>query len=92
LGESPPFPDFLARIQPSDSLISFGLGSGSPSPLAYLAANVSFFAEPLACWLSHDVGAFACASSCSGTDYRLPAVPGFSLGKMRVSQVPGSSS
>lgn len=38
------FPIVIAPIQPSDSLMSIGLGSGSPRPSAYLVAGVFFFA------------------------------------------------
>ena len=34
-----PFPDVKARMQPSDSLIAIGLGSGHPLPSAYLVAG-----------------------------------------------------
>ena len=40
-----PFPDVIARMQPSDSLLSFGRGSGCPLPAAYLVAGCLFLAE-----------------------------------------------
>ena len=34
-----PFPDVVARMQPSDSLIPIGLGYGRPLPSAYLPSR-----------------------------------------------------
>ena len=34
-----PFPDVIARMQPSDSLAPFGLGYGLPLPSAYLVTG-----------------------------------------------------
>ena len=36
-----PFPDVIARMQPSDSLIPIGRGSGRPLPLAYPGASAT---------------------------------------------------
>ena len=46
-----PFPDVKARMQPSDSLIPFGLGYGLPLPSAYLAAGARSCCprQPAAC-------------------------------------------
>jgi len=81
-----PFPGFTARMQPSDSLALIGLGSGRPSPSAYLGANAS--SVPLS---GPAARAFADALRV-GED--LPDLRGSGLfrGRARASQVAGPSS
>ena len=76
-----PFTDVTARMQPSDSLIPFGFGSGRPSPSAYLAADASFV--PLR--------VHPRTRNASEMGHRLSVKPVCSRGGVRASQVSGSS-
>jgi hypothetical protein len=83
------FPDVFAPIGPSDSLVSFSLGSGLPLLSAYLDADVRSAAELMgsACDLRASARAHHAWGLVTGSPFRRVC-----RGETRVSQVSGSSS